>query len=160
MTGKARNIDRNRHAPTAQQVGRISLSIRVLEPLLMYLTARGHDSAAFLKTHGVDPTIFRDPEARLPHTVAGLILPGAAQLANDFDFGLHVGEGIRPGAYGALGYALRTSETFGISLRRLSRYHRLLHDVAEVKLTIDGDRAALSHRLPLPGGPPRAVSEY
>jgi AraC-like DNA-binding protein len=59
-----------------------------------------------------------------------------------------------------LGYALRTSETLGISVQRLCRYHRLLHDVAEVKLTIDGDRATLSHRLPVPGGPPRAVSEY
>src|SRR6516164_6401384 len=116
MTVGARNIDRNRHAPTPPQVGRISLSVRVLEPLLMYLTARGHDSAAFLKTHGVDPTIFRDPEARLPHTVAGSLWPAAAHLTRDLDLGLHVVEGIRPGAYGALGYALRTSETLGISV--------------------------------------------
>jgi AraC-like DNA-binding protein len=159
MTGKDRNIDRNRHAPT-QLLGRVSLSVRVLEPLLAYLTARGHDSAAFLKAHGVDPTIFRDPEARLPHTVAGSLWPAAAHLTNDVDLGLHVAEGIGPGAYGALGYTLRASQTFGVSLKRLCRYHRLLHDIAEVELKIDGDRAALSHRLPVPGGPPRAVSEY
>jgi len=159
MTGIDRNIDRNRHAQTPQ-LGRVSLSVRVLEPLLFYLKARGHDSSAFLKTQGVDPTIFRDPEARLPHTVAVSLWPAAARLTNDLDLGLHVAEGIRPGAYGALGYALRTSENFGISLQRLCRYHRVLHDAAEVQLTVRGDHAILSHRLPLPGGVPRAVSEY
>jgi AraC-like DNA-binding protein len=157
MTGTDRNIDRNRHAQTSQ-LGRVSLSVRVLEPLLLYLKAGEHDSSAFLKTHGVDPAIFRDPEGRLPQTVAVSLWPAAVRLTNDLDLGLHVAEGIRPGAYGALGYALRTSENFGISLQRLCRYHRVLHDTAEVQLTVRGDNAILSHRLP--GGVPRAVSEY
>jgi Arabinose-binding domain of AraC transcription regulator, N-term len=67
---------------------------------------------------------------------------------------------IRPGAFGALDYAVRTSETMGVGLQRLCRYHRVLHDVAEVKLTVDRGRAMLSHHLPVPGGPPRAVSEF
>src|SRR5499427_6216161 len=159
MTGIDRSVDRNRHAQTPQP-GRLSLSVRVLEPLLIYLKARGHDSSAFLKDQGVDPTIFGNPEARLPHTVAVSLWPAAARLTNDLDLGLHVAEGIRPGAYGALGYALRTSENFGMSLQRLRRYHRVLHDAAEVQLTVRGDHAILSHWLPFPGGVPRAVSEY
>src|SRR6516165_3928107 len=98
MTGIDRNIDRNRHAQTPHP-GRVSLSVRVLEPLLLYLKARGHDSSAFLKTQGVDPMIFRDPEGRLPHTVAVSLWPAATRLTNDSDLGLHVAEGIRPGAY-------------------------------------------------------------
>ncbi len=159
MTGTDRNIDRNRH-PQTPQLGRVSLSVRVLEPLLLYLKARGHDSSAFLKGQGVDPTLFRDPEGRLPSTVAVLLWRAAARLTNDLDLGLHVAEGIRPGAYGALGYALRTSENLGMSLQRLCRYHRVLHDAAEVQLAVRGDRAILSHRLSFPGGVPRAVSEY
>jgi AraC-like DNA-binding protein len=159
MTGTDRNIDRNRHVQT-RQLGRVSLSARVLEPLLLYLKAQGHDSSAFLKTQDVDPAIFRDPEARLPHTVAASLWPAAVRLMSDMDLGLHVAEGIQPGAYCALGYALRASETFGMSLQRLCRYHRVLHDAAEVQLTVRGDHAILSHRLPLPGGVPRAVSEY
>lgn len=69
-------------------------------------------------------------------------------------------EGIRPGAFGALGYARRTSETLRMSLERLWRYHRLLHDVAEIKLALNHDHAILSHYLPVPGGLPREVSEY
>jgi len=159
MTGTDRNIDRNRHAQTPQ-LGRVSLSVRVLEPLLLYLKARGHDSSAFLRTQGVDSKIFQDPEARLPHTVAVSLWPAAARLTNDADIGLHVAEGIRPGAYGALGYALRTSENFGMSLQRLCRYHRVFHDAAEVQLRVRGESAILSHRLSVPGGVPRAVSEY
>ena len=159
MTGTDRNIDRNRQA-LSPQPGRPSLSVRVLEPLLLHLKARGHDSSAFLKTHGVDPAIFQDPEGRLPHTVAVSLWPAATRLTNDLDLGLHVAEGIRPGAYGALGYALRTSENFGMSLQRMCRYHRVFHDAAEVQLTLRGENAILSHRLRLPGGVPRAVSEY
>src|SRR6516165_5294895 len=157
MTETDRNIDRNRHVQTPQ-LSRVSLSVRVLEPLLLYLKARGHDSAAFLKAHGVDPAIFRDPEGRLPHTVAVSLWPAAVRLTNDSDLGLHVAEGIRPGAYGALGYALRTSENLGMSLQRLCRYHRVFHDAAEVQLIVRGDHAIISHRLPLSGGVPRAIS--
>src|SRR6516165_4997094 len=114
MTGTDRNIDRNRHVQT-RQLGRVSLSARVLEPSLLYLKAQGHDSSAFLKTQDVDPAIFRDPEARLPHTVAASLWPAAVRLMSDMDLGLHVAEGIQPGAYCALGYALRASETFGMS---------------------------------------------
>ena len=158
MTGIDRNIDRNRHAQ-APQLGKISLSVRVLEPLLRYITARGHDSSVFLRAQGIDPTILSNPEARLPHTVAASLWLAAARLTNDLDLGLHVAEEIRPGAYGALGYALRTSENFGTSLQRLCRYHRVLHDAAEVQLTVRGDQVVLSHWLPVPGGLPRAVSE-
>jgi hypothetical protein len=159
MTAAARNIDRNRHAQTPHP-GTVSLSIRVLEPLLTYITARVHESSAFLRDHGVDPMLLGDPEARLPQAVATRLWQAAGQLTQDSNLGIHVAEGIPPGAFGALGYALRASETMGMALRRLCRYHRYLHDVAEVKLTVQRDHAILSHHLPIPGGPPRPVSEF
>jgi hypothetical protein len=128
--------------------------------MLTYITARGHDSSTFLRDQGVDPMLLRDPEARLPQAVATRLWLAAVQITHDSNLGIHVAEGIRPGAFGALDYALRTSGTMGIGLVRLCRYHRFLHDVAEVKLTVHRDHAILSHRLPVPGGPPRPVSEY
>jgi len=160
MTGAAKKIDRNCHSRARAQSAAVTLSVRNVQPLLMYLTARGYDSGAFLNAQGVDPQIFRDLEARLPHSIAASLWPAASRLANDPDLGLHVAEGVRPGNYGVLDYAVRTSETMGIGLQRLCRYHRFLHDVAEVKLTVEGDRAILSHRLPAPALLPRAVSEY
>jgi hypothetical protein len=44
--------------------------------------------------------------------------------------------------------------------QREVRYGRLLHDVAEVKLTVHREHAILSHHLLVPGAPPRPVSEF
>jgi AraC-like DNA-binding protein len=159
MTRVDKNIDRSGQARMPAGAGKISLSIRAVQPILMYITARGHDSGAFLRVNGVDPSIFRNPEARLPHAVAISLWSAAGQLTNDPNLGLHVAAGIRPGVYGVLDYAVRTCETLGEGLRRLALYHRFLHDVAETRLLEDRNRAILSHHLPLPGGAPRPVSE-
>ena len=159
MTAAAKKIDRNRHA-RKHHPGTVSLSARVLEPLIGYITAQGHDISAFLRDQGVDPMLLSDPEVRLPHAIGIRLWHAAGQLTHDLNLGIHVAEGIQPGDFGALGYALRTSETLGMALQRLCRYHRVLHDVAEVKLTVQRDHAILSHHLPVPGGPPRPVSEY
>ena len=160
MTGEARSIDRNRHTGTLPHAGRASVSVRAVQPLVLYLKGRGHDAAAFLKAQGVDPTMFRDPEARLPHAAAVPLWPAAARLTNDPDLGLHVAEGVPPGNYGVLEYAVRTSENLGIGFQRLAQYTRFLHDIAEIKLTVQRDRAVLSHYVPVPGGLPRPISEY
>jgi AraC-like DNA-binding protein len=159
MTPSDKNIDRNGHKRMPTQVSKISLSIRSVQPILMYITARGHDSSDFLKANGVDPSILRDPDARLPHAVAVSLWIAAGRLTNDPNLGLHVAAAIRLGVYGALDYAVRTCDTLGEGLRRLSRYHRFLHDAAQTRLRIDRDLAILSHYLPLPGGAPRPVSE-
>ena len=104
--------------------------------------------------------MFRDPEARLPHTTAAPLWPAAVRLTNDPDLGLHVAEGVPPGNYGVLDYAVRTSENLGIGFQRLAQYTRFLHDIAEIKLTVERDRAILSHSIPVPGGLPRPISEY
>lgn len=160
MTEAAKSSDRNRHAGTLPHVGRASVSVRAVQPLLLYLTARGQDHALFLKAQGVDPVMFRDPETRLPHTVAAPLWLAAARLTNDPDLGLHVAEGVQPGNYGVLDYAVRTSENLGIGLQRLAQYTRFLHDIAEIKLTVQRDRAVLSHSIPVPGGLPRPIAEY
>jgi AraC-like DNA-binding protein len=158
MTQTDKNVDRKGQARIRAR-GKISLSIRSVQPILMYITARGHDSNAFLRASQVDPIIFRDPEARLPHAAAIAMWLAAGQLTKDPNLGLHVAAGIRPGIYGALDYAVRTCATLGEGLQRLTLYHRFLHDVAQTKLSVDHTRAILSHHLPLPGGAPRHVSE-
>jgi AraC-like DNA-binding protein len=160
MTGPDKKIDRNRHPPAAPNGRGVSVSIRSVMPVLMYLRARGYAVEAFLAEQGVGSALLRDPEARLPHAAAIRLWQAAGELTNDADLGLHVAEAIRPGQFGALDYALRTSANLGAAYARLSHYHRLLHDAAEVVLEIERDRAILSHRLPLPGGVPRPVSEF
>jgi AraC-like DNA-binding protein len=160
MTRSDKKIDRNRHSQATPNSRGVSVSIRSVMPLLMYLRARGPDVNAFLAEQGVDSVLLRDPEARLPHATAIRLWQAAGKLTNDADLGLHVAEAIRPGQFGALDYALRTSANLGAAYTRLSNFHRLLHDAAQVVLEIERDRAILSHLLPLPGGAPRPVSEF
>jgi AraC-like DNA-binding protein len=104
--------------------------------------------------------LLNDPDARLLHAAAVRIWQTAGELTNDPSLGLHVAEQIQPGQFGAFDYALRTSANLGAAFACLCRYHRVLHDVAQVGLETTRDYAILSHRLPLPGGAPRQVSEF
>jgi AraC-like DNA-binding protein len=126
----------------------------------MYIGARGYEVNAVLREQGVDPILLRDPEARLPHAVAIRLWKAAGELTNDADLGLHVAEAVQPGQFGALDYVLRTSVNLGDAFRRLSAYDRILHDSAQVLFEINRDHAIVSHRLPVPGGAPRPVSEF
>jgi AraC-like DNA-binding protein len=160
MTALAKTLDRNRQAGSSTRAAGVLVSARAVRPLLLHVAAKGYDSSALLRDQGVDPAVFSDPDARLPHATAARLWPAASRLTNDADLGLHVAQAIRPGAFGVLDYAVRTSENLGAGFETLCRYHRCLHDVAEVKLTIGGGRATLSHRLPVRGGAPRALAEY
>ena len=90
MTGADKRIDQSRHAQTVPRPSTVSLSLRVLLPLFAHLTARGHDSSAFLRAQGVDPALLRDPDARLPQVVATRIWVAAGQLTQDPNLGIHV----------------------------------------------------------------------
>jgi AraC-like DNA-binding protein len=160
MTGSDKSIDRNRHPERTPYSGGVSVSVRSVRPMLMYVTSRGHDGNAFLRGQGVDPILLRDPDSRLPHGAVINLWQRAGELTGDQNLGLHVAEAIQPGQFGALDYALRTSANLGAAFERLSRYHRLLHDAAEMGFEVHPDRAILGHRLPLPGGAPRPVSEF
>ena len=160
MTGAAKKIDRKRQPHAVTSPRGVSVSIRSVMPVLMHLHARGHEVDALLARQRVDPALLRDPEARLRHSAAIRLWQWAGELTNDEDLGLHVAEAIRPGQFGALDYALRTSANLGEAYTRLSRYHLFLHDAAEVVFETNRQYAILSHRLPLPGGAPRTVSEF
>jgi hypothetical protein len=90
MTRPDKNIDRTRHSQVAPHVGSVSVSLRSVRPVLMYIAAQGHDVNALLRGQGVDPILLRDPEARLPHTAAIRLWEVAGELTNDTNLGLHV----------------------------------------------------------------------
>jgi AraC-like DNA-binding protein len=160
MTRFDNSIDSSRHTRMPPPRRTVSVSVRSVWPVLNYVAARGHEPKALLEAAVVDASAIHDPEARIPHAAAIGLWAAAERLTGDTDLGLHSAEAIRPGAFGALEYAVRTSETLGAGLERLTRYHRVLHDAAEVRLEIRGGEAVLSHRLPLPGGAPRQVAEF
>jgi hypothetical protein len=160
MTKSDKTIDLTRHSQRPPQAGSVSVSVRSVRPVLMYITGQGYDANGLLRGEDANPILLSDPDARLPHTTAIRLWQAAGRITNDPDLGLHVAGALQPGQFGALEYALRTSANLGAAFTRLSAYHRILHDAAQVLVEIDRNHAVVSHRLPLPGGAPRPVSEF
>jgi AraC-like DNA-binding protein len=139
----------------------MTVSTRSVRPVMERLRALGLDAEAALRSAGCRAAELEDPDGRIPHEVALALWHEAVRCSGDDAFGIHTAEQIRAGAFDVLDYATRSSATLGEGLRRLVRYHRILHDVALVQLSADGDRAQLTHALPDPAGPlPRHPAEF
>jgi AraC-like DNA-binding protein len=138
-----------------------TVSGRTILPAIGRLRALGADVESLLREGAVPPSILDDAEVRLPHEVALGVWHRAVGLSGDDALGIHAAESVRPGAFDVLDYTLRSSATLGEAWERLTRYYRLLHDAAQVRLTEEGARASLTHALP-PSMPPlpRQVAEF
>jgi len=102
-----------------------------------------------------------DLEGRIEQANAHQLWERIARRSGDAAFGLHVAEAIRPGAFAVLDYAARNAPTLGEAYRRIVRYSRLIHDGAQVQLSLDDEHARLSYTLPgYPGGSPRHTAEF
>jgi len=78
---------------------------------------------------GLAPQLLDDAEARLPFLDFKRLCERAAQELGDPFFGLHVGEQIKPGHLGVLGYALMSCATLGEALESSRRYSGVVMDV-------------------------------
>ncbi|MDP2226467.1 MAG: AraC family transcriptional regulator [Moraxellaceae bacterium] len=100
-----------------------TVSLAYLQALFDYTRGRGLDDVRLL---GGTPLNLRDGEARCTEAFAARLFEEAAVLLEDGTLGLHVGETIRPGHYGVLGYVLMNCATLGEALDYLLRYQTLV----------------------------------
>lgn len=147
-------------APMTPNRAMMTVSTRSVRPVLERLRALGIDVEPVLSSAGAHPAALNDPDGRIPHELALSVWREAVRRSGDDAFGIHAAEQIRPGAFDVLDYATRSSATLGEGLERLVRYHRILHDAAVVRLSVEGDRARLSHELPGEVALPRHVAEF
>lgn len=84
-----------------------------------------------------------DREARIPESEAAALFNRAAQLLGDADLGLHVGEQIRPGHYGVLGYVAMACDTLGEALACQQRYQALVLSLPPMQLRPQQDGVLL-----------------
>jgi AraC-like DNA-binding protein len=120
--------------------------------LIAHAAARAGVAAAELEaTTGFDPEIAADPDARIPLSIETRLWDEAARRTGDVAFGLHAAEGLRPGVFDVLDYVFRSAPTLRVSLERVARYNRLLHDVAVFTLVDEGGVTRVEHALGRPG---------
>ena len=114
-----------------------------LRGLRDYLRQRGLDVAAFMRPFGLDEELFDEPRRRLPASLYEELMVAAGQLAEDPDVGLHVGEHIRPGHYGVLGFACMACREVSEVFRRHQRYETLVANIGVSRYETRGDQMHL-----------------
>ncbi|MES2490781.1 MAG: AraC family transcriptional regulator [Pseudomonadota bacterium] len=140
---------------TAHATGN-SASLAYLRGLLDYVQARGLTTDQLLNGKQIK---LDDRDARLPESECAALFDRAATLLNDDAIGLHAGEQIRPGHYGALGYVAMNCATLGEALAGLRRYHALVLDIGPMEQTMENGQLCLSWN-PDVKHPYRQMAEY
>ena len=87
------------------------------------------------------------------------LLDVASAKCKDVDFGLHVGEAIKPGHYGVLGYACMSSRTFEEIVGRMQRYQYLVSDIGANTIQQQGDTIQFQFECNTSPYPPRQLAE-
>ena len=86
-----------------------SVSANYLRGIREYLVQRELDVAAFLAEFGLDTAVLEDASKRVPVRAYEAMLTRAAELADDVNVGLHVGESIKPAQINASRPGIRKS---------------------------------------------------
>lgn len=120
-----------------------SVSCAYLRGLCEFLQGRELDAEAFLARFDVGAGDMEDQSKRIPLQRYEQMLAEAGELAGDADVGLHIGECIKPGQYGVLGYSTMSCKTVAEAFERHMRYENLVSDRAESTYYFEGDRVRL-----------------
>ena len=110
------------------------VSARFLQSLLEACLPSGIDAAQLEQHTGIAFPGPEDDEAEVTVSEYCTLLEAASVLCDDEFIGLHMGEAIKPGHYGVLGYACMSSENLGEALQRALRYQMLVGDICNLSL--------------------------
>mgnify|MGYP006186804785 FL=1 len=124
-----------------------SVSVAYLQGLLDYLGRQGLDPAALLALVQLEPTILAQREQRIAASTYLQLLGHGLRLSGDQNLGLHLGEAVRPGYYGVLGYLIMSCATLGDALHRQARYAVLVGSLGQVELLDEPPRPGLEAQV-------------
>jgi AraC-like DNA-binding protein len=133
-----------------------TVAVGYLHALLDYARGRGLALDALRAQLPFDAA---DRDARVPEAIGAALFDRAAALLGDDALGLHVGEQVRPGHYGALGFVAMNCAQLGEALEALRRYQALVIDLGGVELQRDAQTLTLSWN-PGADGPYRQLAEF
>lgn len=137
------------------------VSARIGAMIVGAASAAGVDPADLLEGTGFDPASAKDPDARIPLDLEERLWAEAARRSGDPSFGLHAAQGLKPGAFDVLDYAIRTAPNLREAIERLARYNRLVHDVAVFTLIERDGGLRIEHGFKRIGlGPCSQASEF
>lgn len=120
-----------------------SVSVAYLQGLLDYLGRQGLDTAALLELVQLSPQTLVQRDQRIAASVYLELLGHGVRLTGDEQLGLHLGEAVRPGYYGVLGYLIMSCATLADALHRQARYAALVGNLGQVELADEPPRPGM-----------------
>jgi AraC-like DNA-binding protein len=121
-----------------------TVSVMVVRPVVLTLERLGVDVPTLLSRAGLSAEQLRDKQARIPMERELALWRAADELVREPGLGLRVARHFELGVLGSLGYLLRHSENLEALVARAQRYWRLMDDLAQVGLVVEGDEARLT----------------
>ncbi|WP_162932212.1 AraC family transcriptional regulator [Solimonas sp. K1W22B-7] len=128
--------------------------------LIDQLRGQRLDVAPLLALAGLDEAALDEPGRTIPAETYVQLWQQAEKLSGDTRLGLHVGEVVRPGKYGVLGYVMMSCETLGESLLRQLRYQDLVGKSGRSELVQGGDRCELRWHSQMARASPHVGEEH
>ncbi|WP_339411520.1 AraC family transcriptional regulator [Pseudomonas sp. EA_35y_Pfl2_R5] len=124
-----------------------SVSVAYLQGLLDYLARQGVDSAELLERVQLSPQLLAQRDQRIAASTYLELLGHGVRLTGDELLGLHLGEAVRPGYYGVLGYLIMSCATLADALHRQARYAALVGNLGQVDLADEPPRPGLEPQV-------------
>lgn len=135
-----------------------TVSCLQLRALVDALTEFGVDSDRVLARAGIARDRIYDPDARVSTDYDFAVWNAAIELSGDHGLALRVAQRFALGQFGSFEYLLHNCSTLAQGVKHANAFMRLLDDLAELELRIEGPLAML--RLSRRGGypmPPQGV---
>ncbi|WP_394389153.1 AraC family transcriptional regulator [Shewanella woodyi] len=109
----------------------------------------GVESGELLQQVGINPTLLRDPNARIPTKLVTQLWQLAVVTTGDESIGLKVANFVQPTSFNALSFSLLVSESLLDAWERVKRYYEIISNVLEMKIERGEKESALCFiRLP------------
>ncbi|MCY1288905.1 putative HTH-type transcriptional regulator [compost metagenome] len=124
-----------------------SVSVTYLQGLVEYLQRQGVEPAALLAEVQLGPALLAQRDQRVAASAYLRLLGLGVELSGDPCLGLHLGEAVRPGYYGVLGYLLMSCATLADALHRQARYAALVGSLGVVGLDDEPPRPGLEPQV-------------
>lgn len=124
-----------------------SVSVAYLQGLLDYLEQHSIATAPLLAQVQLAPSLLAQREQRISVSDYLQLLEHGLMLSGDENLGLHLGEAVRPGYYGVLGYLIMSCATLADALHRQARYAELVGSLGRVELNDEPAQAGLEAQI-------------
>ena len=136
-----------------------SLAVSFLQSLFDVVRKSGVTEKEVLNAAGLELNLTEGSHQRISGNQYCHLLDIAAEQCKDDDFGLHMGEAIKPGHYGVLGYACMSSATFEETFQRMNRYQSLVSDIGFNTVQQQGNMVKFQFDCKTSPYPPRHLAE-